>query len=146
MIFRREVTPGDQAARDGGGLVQHAVDAEAHAHVPALGLEVDVGGALLHRLGDDAVDELDDRRVLGGLADLGATSAASSSAASSIASATACSRWLARAITAWMSSAEATAGPDVVAGHDRDVVDRPHVRRVGHRDQQRAPRRRRRSG
>ena len=26
----------------------------------------------------------------------------------------------------------------LVAGHDRDVVDRQHVRRVGHRDQQRA--------
>ena len=29
-------------------------------------------------------------------------------------------------------------GPHLVAGHDRDVVDREHVRGVGHRDQQRA--------
>ena len=39
------------------------------------GLEVDVGGALVDALGDERVDELDDRRVVGGLAqvdDLGA--------------------------------------------------------------------------
>ena len=62
---------GDHALRDLRGLAQHAVHAEAHAHLAALGLEVDVRGALLDRLGDDRVDELDDRRVLGGLADLG---------------------------------------------------------------------------
>ena len=50
MIFRRETTPGDHAARDRGGLVQHAVDAEAHAHVLAVRLEVDVRGALLDGL------------------------------------------------------------------------------------------------
>ena len=49
-------------------VLQHAVDAEAHAHLAAVGLEVDVGGALLDGLGDDLVDELDDRRVVGGLA------------------------------------------------------------------------------
>ena len=41
---------GDHPARDLRGLAQHAVHAEAHAHVAALGLEVDVGGALLDRL------------------------------------------------------------------------------------------------
>ena len=71
MILRREVTPGDHAARHRGRVVQHAVDAVADAHVLALGLEVDVGGALLDALGDHAVDELDDRRLAGGLADLG---------------------------------------------------------------------------
>ena len=60
----------DHPARDLRGLAQHAVDAEAHAHLAALGLEVDVRGALLDGLGDDRVDELDDRRVVGGLADL----------------------------------------------------------------------------
>ena len=29
-------------------------------------------------------------------------------------------------------------GPDLVAGHHGDVVDRQHVRRIGHRDEQRA--------
>ena len=71
MIFRREVTPGDHAARDRGGVVQDAVDAVADPHVLALGLEVDVGGALLDALRDHAVDELDDGRVAGRLADLG---------------------------------------------------------------------------
>ena len=61
----------DHPARDRRGLLEHAVHAEAHAHVAAVGLEVDVGDALLHRLADDRVDQLDHRRVLGGLADLG---------------------------------------------------------------------------
>ena len=34
----------------------------------SVGLEVDVRRALLDGLGDDLVDELDDRRVVGGLA------------------------------------------------------------------------------
>ena len=50
--------------------LQHAVDAEAHAQLVAVGREVDVGGALLDGLGDDPVDELDDRRVVGRLAQL----------------------------------------------------------------------------
>ena len=37
-----------------------------------------------------------------------------------------------------MSSRRGDRGADLVAGHDRDVVDREHVGRVGHRDQQRA--------
>ena len=44
----------------------------------AVGLEVDVRGAVLDGLGDDRVDELDDRRVVGGLADLGDHARASS--------------------------------------------------------------------
>ncbi len=47
------------ALRDRRRLAEHAVDAEADPHVAAVGLEVDVGGALLDRLGDDRVDELD---------------------------------------------------------------------------------------
>ena len=37
----------------------------------SLGLEVDVGGALVDGLAEDRVDELDDRRVVGRLAQLG---------------------------------------------------------------------------
>ena len=62
------MTPADHALRHGRRLVQHAVDAEAHAHLVAVGLEVDVRGAPLDGLGDDRVDELDDRRVVGRLA------------------------------------------------------------------------------
>ena len=71
MIFTREIDARDHPARDLGGLAEHAVHAEAHAHLAALGLEVDVRGAVLDRLGDDRVDELDHRRVVRGLADLG---------------------------------------------------------------------------
>ena len=71
MIFTRETTPATMRRGMWVRLAQHAVDAEAHAHVAALGLEVDVGGALLDGLRDDRVDELDDRRVVRGLADLG---------------------------------------------------------------------------
>ena len=46
-------------------LVEDAVDAEAHPHVLLLGLEVDVGDALVDRLTEDRVDELHDRRVVG---------------------------------------------------------------------------------
>ena len=63
MILRREVTPATMRRGHGRRVVQHAVDAVAHAHVLALGLEVDVRDALLDALGDHAVDELDDRRV-----------------------------------------------------------------------------------
>ena len=69
MIFTREMTPATMRRGHGRGLEQHAVDAEAHAQLGCLvGLEVDVRGAVLDRLGDDLVDELDDRRVVGGLA------------------------------------------------------------------------------
>ena len=127
---------GDHAARDRGRLAQHAVDAEAHAHVAALGLEVDVRGALLDRLGDDRVDELDDRRVVGGLADLG--DVGELLLAVSIASATASSRRLIAADQAGDVVGRRHDRPHLVAGHQLEVVEREHVRRVGHRDQQRA--------
>ena len=122
-----------------GGLAQNAVDPEADPHLVLVGLEVDVGGALPHRLAEDAVDELDHRRVLG--ADLACrlTSASSSSASSSpssTASLTALCRVLRRPISASMSSSAATATRQSSAGGDLDVVDREHVGRVRHRDQQ----------
>ena len=51
---------GDGADGDGGGLLEHAVDAVAHAHLFLAGLEVDVGGAALDGLLDHPVHELDD--------------------------------------------------------------------------------------
>ena len=99
----------------------------------------------LDRLGDDRVHELDDRRVVGRLAQVGDLGRASSSSSSSTASATASSRRFRRAISAAMSSREATTGAHLVAGHHRDVVDREHVRRVGHRDAAACARRRSRS-
>ena len=50
-------------------LAQRAVDAEADPHPPFGRLDVDVGRAVAQRLGDDLVDELDDRRVVGGADD-----------------------------------------------------------------------------
>ena len=51
----------------GGDVVQDPVDPEAHPQLAPVGREVHVGGSLLDRLRDDLVDELDDRRVVGGL-------------------------------------------------------------------------------
>ncbi len=45
-------------------VVQRAVDAVADPDPLALRLDVDVGGAVAQRLGDDHLDDLDDRRVL----------------------------------------------------------------------------------
>ena len=67
MIFMREIDAGGHPPRHRGDVLQHAVDAEAHAQLAPVGREVDVGGAALDGLGDDLVDELDDRRVVGGL-------------------------------------------------------------------------------
>ena len=44
-------------------LAERAVDAEAHPHAVFGRLDVHVGGAVAQRLGDDLVDDLDDRRV-----------------------------------------------------------------------------------
>ena len=102
---------------------------------------MDVRGALLHRLGDDRVHQLDDRRVFVGL--LG-------------------QRALPRALPpprpgipvdevfdrAFHPGEPVSSRAEVLdrgdrhahppAGDHRDVVDRQHVRRVGHRQQQRA--------
>src|SRR3546814_2324616 len=45
-------------------LLEDAVDAQAHAIVGLVGLEVDVRGAALDRVDQHLVDELDDRRVV----------------------------------------------------------------------------------
>ncbi len=71
MILRRLVTPEVIDLRRAHDLVQHAVDAEPDPQVPLGRLDVDVGGAVLDRLGDEQVDELDDRGVLDDLLDAG---------------------------------------------------------------------------
>ncbi len=60
----------------------------------------------------------------------------SSSSSSSIASATASSRRLIRAITAGEVVRRRDHARDRVAGHQLEVVEREHVRRVDHRDEQ----------
>ncbi len=44
--------------------MQHAINAVAHDGVVFLGLEVDVGGLVVHSAGKHRVDQLDDRRLL----------------------------------------------------------------------------------
>ncbi len=131
--------PGGHPARHGRDVLQDAVDAEAHAQLAPVGGEVDVGGAPLDRLGDDLVDELDDRRVVGGLVqvdDLARPRSASS--ACPPASATTSSRRSRREIRVGDVLGRGDRDAHLVAGHDRDVVDRQHIRGVGHRNQQRA--------
>ena len=73
---------------------------------------MDVGGALVDRLPEDRVDELDDRRVVRGLAQLGDVGAAEIDASlspSDTASDTADSSELRRLISASMSTSAATA-------------------------------------
>ena len=69
-ILMREVTAGIAETRHDRRLLEHAVDAVADPHLLLLRLEVDVGGAALDGLGDHALDELDDRRVLAGGAEV----------------------------------------------------------------------------
>ena len=65
----RETTPAAILRLTVAAGCEHAVDPEQHAGVALLGVHVDVGGALLDRLRDDRVDELDDRGVAVGLVD-----------------------------------------------------------------------------
>jgi hypothetical protein len=61
---------GDQMARHRRRVEDDAVDAEANAHVVPARLEVDVGGAAAHCVGDHRVHELDDGRLVRRLAQL----------------------------------------------------------------------------
>src|ERR1700722_15774938 len=45
-------------------LAQHAIDTKTDHQAVLEGLDVDVGGVLLHRLGEDRVDQADDRGVV----------------------------------------------------------------------------------
>jgi hypothetical protein len=147
---------GDHGRRDDRRLLQHAVDAVADPHLLLLRLEVDVGGAALDGLGDHPLDELDDRRVLtrGAEVDglrrqvvqrprralrrplgrlllyrLGLRRRAVPPAPARVVDAVEDEVDVAR---------RRDGGPHLVAGHHGDVVDRQHVRWVGHGDQQRA--------
>ena len=138
MIFTRLMTPSTMRRCTVRGLDEHAVDAEAHAQLVAVGLEVDVRGALLDGLGDDLVDEPDDRRVVGGLAqvdDLGR-------AVVLLVVVEVGGDDVVEARQARDEAEDVLAArdrrADLLAGQQRDVVDGEDVGRVGHRDEQRA--------
>ena len=65
MIFNRESDARLGLVRRTQHLVENAVDAVSHHHLPFEGFEVDVAGPLLVPLGDQAVDETDDRCFVG---------------------------------------------------------------------------------
>ena len=135
MIFTRETAP---AAIRRGTVVMSCSTPSMRKRTRtsrAVGREVDVRCTPLDGLADDLVDELDDGRVLGALVkryDLGAVFFFV--------------LLLGRADDVFEAVEPRDQRGDVirrrdrdahlVAGHDRDVVDRQHVRRVGHRDQQ----------
>ena len=149
----------DRGLGDDRRVAQHAVDAVADAHVAVLRLEVDVGDAAVDRLGDEAVHELDDRGVLargaevdrpflladvvqrprvgvrpgrGGVGDLDLLLVVEVEQHGGVLG-------VLEALEEPLDVlARGHRGAHLVAGHDRDVVDREHVRGVGHRDQQRA--------
>ena len=126
----------DHPSGDGRRGGEHPIHPEAHPHLGALRLEVDVRRTELDRLGDDRVHQLDDRRVLGGLAqvdDLGG-----------IVLVLLLDGLLDRVVEAIELGderrdvlARGDRGADLETGHDRHVVDREYVGRVGHHDQQR---------
>ena len=139
MILTREITPATIRFGTWAASLQDAVDAEADPHLVLAGLEVDVGGALGHGLAEDAVDELDHRRVLGRLARSSVTSAELLLGLLLVLGDRLGDGALQRVellISASMSSVGGDRDPAVEPGRHLDVVDRQHVGRVGHRDQQ----------
>ena len=65
MILMRLTSSGPVGCRQAEHLAQRTVDPVADAD-PSVGrLDVDVGGAVAQRLGDDLVDQLDDRCLVG---------------------------------------------------------------------------------
>ena len=118
-------------------LDEHAVDAEAHAQLGPVGLQVDVRRALLDGLSDDLVDQPDDRRVVGGLAqldDLGRTAVVVENVGPG--------DDVVKARQARDQALDVLAArdrrTDLLAGQQRDVIDRQDVGGIGHRDEQRA--------
>jgi hypothetical protein len=116
--------------------VQYAVDPEAHAQVGLGRLQVDVRGSVLDRLSDQQVYVLDNRRVLDDLLDLGEVVFLLLGV-----------QRLGEVVEVGVGAVVAVDGRgdvcagrddglDVHAGQRPDVVDREHVCRVGHRDEQ----------
>jgi len=127
---------GDHPPRDLRRLVQDPVDPEAHSHLGLVGLEVDVGCPIVDRLREDRVDELDHRRVVRGLAQLGDLRLALLLLLLERLG----DRGLERVHPADERLDVVRRGDGHVAvepGHHLDVVDGEHVRRVRHREQQR---------
>ncbi len=100
---------------------------------------MDVGGAPLDRLSDDLVDELDDRRVIGRLVQVDDLRHA---LLGLVGLPVGVGDDVLEAIKARDQGGDVLGRGDrdayLVAGHDRDVVDRQDVRGIGHRHQQRA--------
>ena len=94
---------------------------------------MDVGGALLDALADERVDQLDDRRVGGGLAQV-----------DDLAGVVLLERVgdddVVQRVEALDERVDVLLGgdgrADLVAAHERDVVDRQDIARVDHRDEQ----------
>ena len=129
---------GCHAPRHGRDVAQHAVDAEADAQVLAVGGDVQVGRALLDGLADELVDEPDDGRVVGGLVQVDdrGVRPRPGLVVAAVAHHVADPREARDHVDDVLAGRDRDA--DLVAGEDRDVVDGVHVRRVGHRDEQRA--------
>ena len=70
MSLMRDATAGEALHGLGQAGVGHSVDAHPDREVILAGLHVDVGGARIHGLGEQVVNQLDDRRLLRHLAQL----------------------------------------------------------------------------
>ena len=65
MILMRLISPIAHGARELQDVLERTVDAEPDVDHVLRRLDVHVGGPVAHGLGEDAVDDLHDRRVLG---------------------------------------------------------------------------------
>ena len=61
MIFRREVIASFSFMRRRHDRLQHAVNTETHAEFFFVGLDVNVAGSALYRIGEHQIHQLDDR-------------------------------------------------------------------------------------
>ncbi len=127
-------------------FMQHAVDAITDPEGLLVGLDVDVGGLFLDGIGQDQVDQLDDRSILAGLLEFAGVDLfavvddfqvdiieiphdiVEGSALVII--------FVDRVLDARFKSHDHF---DVVAGHELDIVDGEDVRWIGHGDDQRRP-------
>ena len=120
---------------DGGRRSEHAVDAEQDMRVALLRVHVDVRGAMLDRLRDERVHELDDGGVRVGVAELDVFGVLL----------LLLGEVFDRVLHAHQTGEQQVevldrggGRSDPAAGHHADVVDRQDVRRARHRDEQRA--------